>query len=74
MLNPLEIESTDDSKVSWTTIEKSQNNMKYHLIELHTIPPEPSFQPDCHGFFYQTEPIILQDAQVPQGARHKLFS
>ena len=71
-LNPVEIESIEDSYISWTKTEKSQDSMKNSSTPLPTIPTESNFQPEHHELKKQS--IILQDTQVPQEARDKLSS
>ena len=71
-MNPVEIASTEVSNISWTTTEKSQDNIRNSPTELPTIPSESSFQLKCKNL--KRHSVILQDTQVPQEAREKLSS
>ena len=71
-LDPVEIESTKVSNISWTKTGTSQDDMRNSPTELPTIPPESRFQLEHNESNRQS--IILQDVQVPQEARGKLSS
>ena len=55
MLNPIEIESAEDSNISWTKSEKSQDEVRISSIKLQTITPELSFilENDAVKFIFQ---------------------
>ena len=71
-LNPIEIESTKVSYISWTKKEKSQADIRNSPTELPTIPPPSSFQPE-HDIL-KRQSVILQETQVPQEAEDNLSS
>ena len=62
-LNPIAIESTEVSNVSWTKTEKAQDEIRNSPTELQAIPRESSFQPECN--ISKRQSVILQHAQVP---------
>ena len=67
--HPIEIKCIEVSNVSWTKTEYS--NTINSPAELLAMPPESSYQPEKNNL---KQSIILQDVQIPQEARDKLFS
>ena len=58
-LEPIEIENIEVSNVSWT---KENMNTSDIPIELSSMLPESSFQPEQNGL---KQLILLEDAQIP---------
>ena len=68
-LQPIEIEGIEVSNMSWTIDGTADTTNS--PVELPSMPPESSFQPEHNTTKYS---IVLQDAQIPQETKDELSS